>query len=224
VAYEIAGEPAPAGWITRALASRFAGATRAAPPGSSTAAFRKKQRGTTAGQAGQPAKRPLTKRFNYIIRNRCLAALLGRVFALAAKEGPASYLAGPSQIAAKREGQAAIAIYHVKPTGYDVLGRLARLHAQLLPIARGLSGIALARQAQAMRPGLLVLLTTGYAGMGTASTDEFPIILKPFGAAELGRTIVRMIGRSPRENPVAKLNRHSKRSRVGAGRSLKMRN
>jgi CheY-like chemotaxis protein len=87
----------------------------------------------------------------------------------------------------------------------------------------GLSGLALAQQAQAMRPGLLVLLTTGYAGMGTASTDEFPIILKPFGAAELGRTIVRMIGRSPRENPVARLNRHSKRSRVGAGRSPKMR-
>jgi len=60
----------------------------------------------------------------------------------------------------------------------------------------GMSGIALAQQAQAIRPGLRVLLTTGYAGIETHPTEEFPIILKPFRAAELSRTIARIIGQN----------------------------
>ena len=57
----------------------------------------------------------------------------------------------------------------------------------------GMSGVTLARQAQAIRPGLRVLLTTGYAGPDAPPTDEFPMIAKPFRAAELGRAIARLI-------------------------------
>jgi hypothetical protein len=45
-----------------------------------------------------------------------------------------------------------------------------------------------------MRPGLRVLLTTGYAGLETPDTDEFPIISKPFRSAELSLAIARLIG------------------------------
>ena len=59
----------------------------------------------------------------------------------------------------------------------------------------GISGVALARQAQAMRPGLRVLLTTGYAAVEADATDEFPIIAKPFRSAELSETIARLLAR-----------------------------
>jgi PAS domain S-box-containing protein len=62
-----------------------------------------------------------------------------------------------------------------------------------------ISGAALAREAQAMRPGLHVLLTTGYAGSEAPPTDRFPMISKPFRSGELSRTIARIIGRSQRE-------------------------
>jgi PAS domain S-box-containing protein len=58
----------------------------------------------------------------------------------------------------------------------------------------GVSGVALARRAQVIRPGLRVLLTTGYAGLETPDTDEFPIISKPFRSAELSLAIARLIG------------------------------
>jgi PAS domain S-box-containing protein len=60
----------------------------------------------------------------------------------------------------------------------------------------GMSGVALARQARAIRPGLCVLLTTGYARTEAPAADEFPTILKPFRAAELSRTIAQTIGQS----------------------------
>lgn len=59
----------------------------------------------------------------------------------------------------------------------------------------GISGVTLARQAQAMRPGLHVLLTTGYAGVEAGAVGEFSIISKPFRAAELSQAIARVIAR-----------------------------
>jgi len=61
----------------------------------------------------------------------------------------------------------------------------------------GMSGVVLARRAQVMRPGLRVLLTTGYAGLEAPATDEFPIISKPFRSAELSLAITRLIGHTP---------------------------
>jgi PAS domain S-box-containing protein len=57
----------------------------------------------------------------------------------------------------------------------------------------GISGAALARQARAIRRGLPVLLTTGYALVDGADTDEFPLIAKPFRSAALSRAIAQLI-------------------------------
>ena len=61
----------------------------------------------------------------------------------------------------------------------------------------GMSGIELARQAQAIRPGLRVLLATGYSALEKPATDQFPIISKPFRSAELRFAIARLIRRTP---------------------------
>ena len=57
----------------------------------------------------------------------------------------------------------------------------------------GMSGIDLARRARAMRPGLKVLLTTGYAGSGAPATSEFRLLPKPFRPHELGRALAEMM-------------------------------
>lgn len=57
----------------------------------------------------------------------------------------------------------------------------------------GISGVELARQARDIRPGLRVLLTTGYAGLELAAGEEFPVIPKPFRSAELGRALARLL-------------------------------
>jgi CheY-like chemotaxis protein len=58
----------------------------------------------------------------------------------------------------------------------------------------GISGTALARQAQLMRPDLRVLLTTGYAGAEQIEAEGIPIIFKPFRPSELGRMITDLLG------------------------------
>lgn len=62
-----------------------------------------------------------------------------------------------------------------------------------------LTGLALAREAQIMRPGLPVLLSTGYAGLDKQAENEFPVIAKPFRAAELSRVISGLILNKPPE-------------------------
>jgi CheY-like chemotaxis protein len=56
-----------------------------------------------------------------------------------------------------------------------------------------LTGVALAREARIMRPGLPVLLSTGYASLDERAENKFPIIAKPFRTAELSRLIARLI-------------------------------
>lgn len=62
-----------------------------------------------------------------------------------------------------------------------------------------LMGLALAREAQIMRPGLPVLLATDYASLDEQAENEFPVIAKPFRAAELSRVIARLILNKPPE-------------------------
>ena len=62
-----------------------------------------------------------------------------------------------------------------------------------------LTGLALAREAQIMRPGLPVLLSTGYAALDKQAENEFPVIAKPFRAAELSRVISGLILNKPPE-------------------------
>jgi PAS domain S-box-containing protein len=61
----------------------------------------------------------------------------------------------------------------------------------------GLSGSELAREARRLRPGLPVLLTTGYAGTQTELAGEFPLIAKPFRLAELSRAVAQLIDHAP---------------------------
>ncbi|HTW54305.1 MAG TPA: PAS domain-containing protein [Stellaceae bacterium] len=56
-----------------------------------------------------------------------------------------------------------------------------------------LTGVMLAREAQKLRPGLPVLLATGYAGLDDPGSAEFPVIAKPFRAVELSRVVARLI-------------------------------
>jgi CheY-like chemotaxis protein len=57
----------------------------------------------------------------------------------------------------------------------------------------GMSGLELARQAVAIRPGLKVLLTSGYAGLQGPAGDEFPLLPKPFRPNELGAVLKELI-------------------------------
>jgi PAS domain S-box-containing protein len=59
----------------------------------------------------------------------------------------------------------------------------------------GISGIDLAREATRLRPGLPVLLTSGYAAdvPARAGTGEFPFIPKPFHPAGLSRKLAALL-------------------------------
>ena len=54
-----------------------------------------------------------------------------------------------------------------------------------------MNGIDLARAARRCRPGLKVLLTSGYAGCDSSSGrgTEFPVLPKPYRRAELARRV-----------------------------------
>ena len=54
----------------------------------------------------------------------------------------------------------------------------------------GMSGVELAREAQALRPELKVLLSTGFASNKLKVADaRWPVLRKPYQAAELARTM-----------------------------------
>jgi CheY-like chemotaxis protein len=56
----------------------------------------------------------------------------------------------------------------------------------------GMNGIELAREARRLGKGIKILLTSGYAGDVSErhqAVDEFPIIDKPYGLADLARRL-----------------------------------
>ena len=58
----------------------------------------------------------------------------------------------------------------------------------------GMDGLALAREARRQRPGLPVLLTTGYTGGGASSMPlGVPLLRKPYHLAELSKAIGRAL-------------------------------
>jgi signal transduction histidine kinase/ActR/RegA family two-component response regulator len=66
----------------------------------------------------------------------------------------------------------------------------------------GMSGLDLARQAQRLRPGLKVLLTTGHAGVVDRERNGLPVIVKPFRPSEVSRLLAELTGRNnPAEAP-----------------------
>ncbi len=58
----------------------------------------------------------------------------------------------------------------------------------------GMNGIELAREIRKRRPDLPVLLTTGYSG-GATSTEEFPLLRKPYQIEDLDRAIASALRR-----------------------------
>ena len=59
----------------------------------------------------------------------------------------------------------------------------------------GISGIELARQARRLKPGLPVLLATGYSDEVARGGPEFEVVPKPYRPQELGRAIAAVLGK-----------------------------
>ncbi|HTV90029.1 MAG TPA: ATP-binding protein [Stellaceae bacterium] len=93
------------------------------------------------------------------------------------------------RVALACDGQDALALLR-GPQHFDLL-------FSDLVMPHGMSGLALAHRARALRPGLKVLLTTGYAGAETLPAREFPILPKPFRPAELGEAIAELLAGDP---------------------------
>ena len=58
----------------------------------------------------------------------------------------------------------------------------------------GIDGFELARRARVLRPGLAILLMSGYPAGGVAVACEFPVIRKPYRREELARRIRTTLG------------------------------
>jgi YesN/AraC family two-component response regulator len=64
----------------------------------------------------------------------------------------------------------------------------------------GVSGLNLARAARELRPGLRVLLTSGFVGEHRISEGrEFPLLDKPYEAAVLASTLRKLLDRPERK-------------------------
>ena len=62
-----------------------------------------------------------------------------------------------------------------------------------------MSGVALAAEAHRLRPGLAILLTSGYPGDAPASRQRWPYLPKPFDLRMLTRAITLATARAERQ-------------------------
>jgi DNA-binding LytR/AlgR family response regulator len=64
----------------------------------------------------------------------------------------------------------------------------------------GMSGVELARATREMRPGLPVLLTSGFMGEGAVlETAEFPLLDKPYATAALAAKLRKVLDKPVRK-------------------------
>jgi PAS domain S-box-containing protein len=83
-------------------------------------------------------------------------------------------------------------------SGEEALERLANEPIDLLfsdVVMPGMSGVELARAARQLKPGLPVLLATGYSAEVVASTPEFEVLPKPYRPQDLAQAISRVLSR-----------------------------
>jgi signal transduction histidine kinase/ActR/RegA family two-component response regulator len=83
----------------------------------------------------------------------------------------------------------------------SILMRQERIDLMLtdLIMPGGMNGVELARQAVALRPGLPVILTSGYTGetLGAAADAPWPLLTKPYPAETLAALIEAVMGKAP---------------------------
>ena len=58
----------------------------------------------------------------------------------------------------------------------------------------GMNGVELAEQARQLRPGLPVVLATGYSELPSGATIELPRLNKPYQQADLERQVQTLLG------------------------------
>jgi CheY-like chemotaxis protein len=83
----------------------------------------------------------------------------------------------------------------------EILERFDRIDLLLtdLIMPGGMNGVELAHKAVALRPGLPVILTSGYTGetLGPAAEAPWPLLAKPYPAEALAAIIEAVIGKTP---------------------------
>jgi signal transduction histidine kinase/ActR/RegA family two-component response regulator len=88
----------------------------------------------------------------------------------------------------------------------SALARLARgEEADLLLsdiVMEGMTGLDLGRRLRELRPDLPIVLMTGYSeALAGRSSDEFPVLAKPFGAQELAAALAKVRAKAPATEP-----------------------
>jgi PAS domain S-box-containing protein len=87
------------------------------------------------------------------------------------------------------------------PEALLILQRRTRIDVLLtdLIMPGGKTGVELAQEAVALRPGLPVILSSGYTGEALSEADEapWPLLRKPYSADALAAAIEAVIGRAP---------------------------
>ena len=77
----------------------------------------------------------------------------------------------------------------------DVLRTSKRIDMMITDYAMpGMTGLQLAEQARALRPGLPILLATGYADLPTRASFDLPRLNKPYQQTELAEQIEALLG------------------------------
>jgi len=60
----------------------------------------------------------------------------------------------------------------------------------------GMSGIELAAEIGRLRPGLPVVLATGYSEQAARGNERLPIVLKPYSASDLSAALAKALSAS----------------------------
>lgn len=90
-------------------------------------------------------------------------------------------------------GHTAIEAYSGKQA-LEILASGRRVDAIITDYAMpGMTGVELADQARAIRPGLPILLATGYADLPSGTTTDLPRLAKPYQQADLAIEISRLL-------------------------------